>query len=41
MKRAVRKLFLMVGLFCAIAAVAAPVLPVPEDGAPLPWGKCV
>jgi len=36
MKRAVRKLFLMVGLFCAISALAAPVVTVPEDGAPLP-----
>jgi hypothetical protein len=39
MKRAVRILFLMVGMFCAVSALAAPVFPVPEDGAPLPIGK--
>jgi hypothetical protein len=36
MKRAVRMLFLMVGLVCAISALAAPVVPVLEDGAPIP-----
>ena len=36
MKRAVRMLFLMVGMICAYTALAAPI--VPEDGAPIP--KC-
>ena len=36
MKRAVRILFLMVGMVCAISALAAPVVLVSEDGAPLP-----
>jgi hypothetical protein len=36
MKRAVRMLFLMVGMICAYTALAAPVVPVPEDGAPIP-----
>jgi hypothetical protein len=38
MKRAVRMLFLMVGMICAYTALAAPVVPTPEDGAPIP--KC-
>ncbi len=36
MKRAVRMLFLMVGMVCAISALAAPVVPAPEEGAPVP-----
>ena len=36
MKRAVRMLFLMVGLICAYQALAAPVVPASEDGAPIP-----
>jgi|HubBroStandDraft_5_1064220.scaffolds.fasta_scaffold09373_6 hypothetical protein len=36
MKRAVRMLFLMVGMFCAYTALASPVAPVQEDGAPIP-----
>ena len=36
MKRAVRMLFLMVGLVCAISALAAPAVPTPEEGAPVP-----
>ncbi|HEX8814992.1 MAG TPA: hypothetical protein VF753_05785 [Terriglobales bacterium] len=36
MKRTVRMLILMVGLLFAYAAVAAPAVPVTEDGAPSP-----
>jgi hypothetical protein len=36
MKRAVRMLFLMVGMICAYTALAAPVVQVAEDGAPIP-----
>jgi hypothetical protein len=36
MKRAVRMLFLMVGLTCAISALAAPAVPAPDEGAPVP-----
>jgi hypothetical protein len=36
MKRAIRMLFLMVGLACTYVAVAAPMIPTP-DGAPYPW----
>jgi hypothetical protein len=36
MKRAVRMLFLMVGMICAYTALAAPVVPVQLDGAPIP-----
>lgn len=35
MKRAVRMLFLMVGMICAYTALAAPVAPA-ADGAPIP-----
>jgi hypothetical protein len=35
MKRAIRMLFLMVGLVCTYVAVAAPMLPAPEGG-PMP-----
>jgi hypothetical protein len=42
MKRAVRMLFLMVGMLCAYTALAAPTVLVPEDGAPIPacTGHC-
>jgi hypothetical protein len=42
MKRAVRMLFLMVGMLCAYTALAAPAVPAPEDGAPIPscTGHC-
>ncbi|MBZ5707440.1 MAG: hypothetical protein LAN63_19005 [Acidobacteriia bacterium] len=36
MKRAIRMLFLMVGLVCTYVAVAAPMLPAPEGG-PMPF----
>jgi hypothetical protein len=36
MKRAVRMLFLMVGMICAYSALAAPVVPTSMDGAPIP-----
>ncbi len=36
MKRAIRMLFLMVGMFCAYTALAVPAVPAPEDGAPIP-----
>ena len=35
MKRALRMLFLMVGMFCAYQALAVPVVPT-LDGAPIP-----
>jgi len=35
MKRAIRVLFLMVGLLCTYTALAAPVVPT-LDGAPIP-----
>jgi hypothetical protein len=42
MKRAIRMLFLMVGMFCAYTALAAPAVTTPEDGAPIPacTGHC-
>jgi hypothetical protein len=36
MKRMVRMLILMVGLFVAYSAVAAPTVPAPEDGGSSP-----
>jgi len=37
MKRAIRMLFLMVGLLCTYTALAAPALPTPGDGDPIPF----
>lgn len=36
MKRALRMLFLMVGLLCTYTALAAPMAPASLDGAPVP-----
>jgi hypothetical protein len=36
MKRAIRMLFLMVGLLCTYTALAAPTVTTSEDGAPIP-----
>jgi hypothetical protein len=36
MKNVLRMLFLLAGLCCTYTALAAPAIPAPEDGAPIP-----